>query len=303
MDLSLVPSSLSLSTRLVQQTGVGEGQEVEQEVESSILWRYSIPPVARNEYWYTGRTSDDTAPVFSSPLPNVTDSRCAVRQLPWRLPVNPTFELYFQVCDAESVSNVSLEVKAVGSGAVLIPTTQLRGLKFTSPHSLPHGESLRFTLTAENSQGLSATTSCELPFYDQSPPLARITPRQTASSHPSQLEALLTLFGQFELSEVQEVAVGTRAGADGHDIMDWEEFSTALLSTPPAGAAFSFGRVGLLSCDCLVTTLTHLVFQYAHLMLVLSLSRILTFSILPFTAILGLSPSSLHASHFIPILM
>ena len=243
-----MPSSLSLTTRLVQQTGVGEGQGGEEEVESSILWRYSIPPVARNEYEYTGHTSDDTAPLFSSPLPNATDSQCAVRQLPWRLPENPAFELYFQVCDTESVSNVSLEVKALQSGAVLIPPTQLRGLKFTGTHSLPRGEPIRFTLTAENSQGLSATTSCELPFYEQSPPLARITPRQTASSHPSQLEALLTLFGQYELSEVQEVAVGTRAGPEGHDVMEWEEFNTALLSTPPAGEPFSFGRVGLALC-------------------------------------------------------
>ena len=269
MDLSLVPSSLSLSTRLVQQTGVGEGQGEEEEVESDTLWRYSIPPVARNEYWYTGSTSDDTAPVFSSPLPNVTNSQCIVRQLPWRHHDNPAFELYFQVCDAESVSNVTLEVKAVESGAVLIHSTQLRGLRFAGPHPLPHGQSIRFTLTAENSEGLSSTTSCELPFYDQSPPLAHITPRHPTSSHPSQLEALLSLFRQFELNEVQEVAVGTRAGPEGHDVMDWKEFSRLLLSTPPAGASFSFGRVGALSCSHtlpLVFTLTlTYVLPYLHI--------------------------------------
>lgn len=244
MDLSLVPSSLSMSTRLVQQTGVGERQGEEEEVESDTLWRYSIPPVARNEYWYTGSVRDDTAPVFSSLLPNVTDSLCTVRQLPWRHYDNPAFELDFQVCDAESVSNVSLKVTAVESGAVLIQSTPLRGLKFSGPYAFPLGESIRFTLTAANSEGLSSTAFCELPFYDQSPPLARITPRHLTSSHPSQLEALFSLFGLFELSQVQEVAVGTRAGPQGHDVMEWKEFSADLLSTPPPGASFSFGRVG-----------------------------------------------------------
>lgn len=252
MDLSLVPSLLSLSTRLVQQTGVGEGQEEEEEeVQSETLWRYSIPAVTRNEYWYTGSTSDDTPPVFSSPLPNVTNSLCAIRQLPWRHHDNPAFELHFQVCDVESISNVTLVVTAVESGAVLVPPTQLRGLRLTGPYPFPHGESIRFTLTAENSEGRSATTSCELPFYDQSPPLARITPRHPTSSHPSQLEALLSLFGQFELSELQDVAVGTRAGPEGHDVMEWTQFSADLLSTPPAGDAFSFGRVGCCYvCSC-----------------------------------------------------
>ena len=248
MDLSLVPSSLSMSTRLVQQTGMGERQGEEEEVESDTLWRYSIPPVARNEYWYTGSASDDTAPVFSSPLPNVTDSLCTVRQLPWRHHDNPAFELDFQVCDAESVSNISLEVTAVESGAVLIQSTPLRGLRFNGPYAFPLGESIRFTLTAANSEGLSSTTSCELPFYDQTPPLARITPRRSTSSHPSQLEALFSLFGLFELSEIQEVAVGTRAGPQGHDIMEWKEFRADLLSTPPPGASFSFGRVGSQLC-------------------------------------------------------
>ena len=246
-----MPSTLNLTTQLVQLTGAGEFAEREV-LETDTVWEYSIPPLNRDEFYYEGTLQDVTSPEFT-PLAYQTpnQSGCFVRQLPGRAYDNPAFEIDFQVGDPESVVNFTYFVGSYENGDDLIPIAEIGGKHITVPHGLIPARDLFFRIVARNLNGLESISSCSLPngvHYDRSPPLARINSIRSVSSHRSQISALVALFDEHGLESTQEIAIGLVPGEEGSDIMSWRVFDTAQIVTPPEEMGnvmnlFSFGRV------------------------------------------------------------
>ena len=51
-----------------------------------------------------------------------------------------------------------------------------------------HNQPFYFQVKAQNSMGLSSTTSCQLPTYDMTLPEGRVTPDFSSTSHPGLLQ-------------------------------------------------------------------------------------------------------------------
>lgn len=251
MDIVLVPSSLTLTSQLFRHT---TGSSAEPELlQTSVEWEYSIPPLHRDEFYFQGALQDFTPPVFF-PL-SVSDSpgACFVRQLPGRSHSNPAFELLFDVSDEQSMLSLTFGVGANEHSDDVVPSFRLGGNGGLTIYDvlLPEVQ-LTFTVTATNQNGVPSFASCSLPgghFYDRSPPLGRINPVGAVSSHPDMIEALVVLFDEFGLTEVQEIAIGRLRGQGGDDILPWTPFNTSLIETRPVGSGeslmdlYSFGRV------------------------------------------------------------
>lgn len=255
MDVVLVPSSLTLTSRLFRLTTGGSGEA--DLLQTTVEWSYSIPPFNRNEFYYRGILTDNTPPLFVSSDAYDEGTAlggregCYVRQLPGRSPDNPAFEILFNVVDRESLLNLTLSVGSYERFDDILPLTELGGNGgLTIFHSLLLAVSPTFTVTATNLNGLSSHTSCHLAegrFYDRSPPLARINPVGSVSSHASKILALFVLFDEAGLEQVQEVAVGRLRGVAGDEVLPWTPFNTSLIDTPPSEedvmSLYSFGRV------------------------------------------------------------
>ncbi len=246
MDVVLAPTTLNLTTQLVQLTGAGEfaDQEI---LEAEVLWEYSIPPLNRDEFYYEGKLEDTSAPTFS-PLPYANEFPCFVRQLPWRSYTNPAFELEFEVSDPQGSVNTAYKFGSFVGGGDVIPETELGGRRVVIPHELLPISTLFLTLSATNPNGLESLATCQVPVYDRSPPLARINPIRAVSSHPSRIKALVALFDEYGLQDFQEIAIGSVAGEYGYDVLPWTAFATAGIYSPPdldgdVMNLFSFARV------------------------------------------------------------
>ena len=252
MDIVLAPSSLTLTSRLFRRTTGGLAEP--ELLQTNIEWEYSIPPLHRDEFYYRGVLEDTTPPVFAT-LPN--QGPCFVRQLPGRPHGNPAFEVLYYVSDEQSMLSVTLGVGTYQHSDDVLSSVQLGGDGgLTVYDGLQAAEQLFFTVSATNQNGLSSFASCSLlngHFYDRSPPLGRINPVGTLSSHPDTIQALVVLFDEFGLTEVQEIAIGMLRGAGGTEILPWTPFTTSLISTRPQADGgdvmelYSFGRVSLLS--------------------------------------------------------
>lgn len=246
MDLILRPSTLNLTTELIQVTGAGmfAGEEI---LDSQLRWYYSIPLVNRNEFSYEGTYIDSTSPVFTT-LPHHNSTTCYIHQLLNRQYNNPAYELEFAVHEPESQVDLTYRVGTFENGFDVISVTKLEGERIVMPHLLLPAQQLEFTVTATNQNGNTATTSCELSVYDRSLPLARVIPISTKTSHPNQFVVLVALFDEYGFTAQQEIAIGTTPGYEGHDIVDWKPFETSLVSTVPAASGldlYSFARVSL----------------------------------------------------------
>ena len=261
MDIVLVPSTLNLTSRLSRLTPGGTGGA--ELLQTNTEWSYSIPPLNRDEFSFEGTLVDSTPPTLTTPLPNFgsldSNRGCFVRQLPERDYENPALEVLFDAIDAESVVDLTLEVGTFENADDVITGINLGAGKggggavggVTIYNGLVPAVELFFTVTATNQNGLRTSGGCGFPeshAYDRSPPLARINPIATVSSHPTQIRALLVLFDEFGLSEVQELAVGRVRGQQGTDALPWQPFNTSLINTPPADngnvmTRYSFGRV------------------------------------------------------------
>lgn len=246
MDVVLVPSTLTLTSQLVQLTGAGEfaDQEIR---ETNTLWEYSIPPFNRNEFYYRGLLTDQTPPIFTP----IDQSECSVRQLPGRAFNNPAFEIEFNVADPESLLNVSYRVGTFVIGNDIIEKTEVASNRIVIANELVSGEDVFFTISAENLNGDETFASCKLPeetYYDRSPPQARIVPIRAVSSHPSMIKALVVLFDEARFGYSQEIAIGTVPGVEGDDVMGWRILNASLIVTRPDENGdilnlFSFERV------------------------------------------------------------
>ena len=248
MDIVLAPSTLNLTTQLIQLTGAGEfaDQEV---LETQTLWEYSIPPLNRDEFYYEGRLADVTAPLFV-PLSyaSADQSDCFVRQLPGRPYGNPAFELEFDLSEPESVLNITYRAGNLINGGNVISETELGGSRVVVPHNLLPAQEVFFTVSATNLNNLQMLASCSLHVYDRSPPMARINPVRAVSSHPAKIRALVVLFDEFRLDTLHEIAIGTVPGGSGDDVLPWQPFNVTQIYMPPDMAGdvlnlFSFSRV------------------------------------------------------------
>ena len=208
MDLVLNSTNMSLTSQLVQVTGAGEfaGEEI---LDSKVLWSYEVPHVDRNEFIYEGTYSDETPPTFT-PLSYANGSSCIIRQLANRDYDDSAFEIEYSLEEPQSHVDVTYRVGYHDYDDRVISETRLQGSRVVVPHSVPtQHQPLVLTLSAVNSNNMESHTYCTVAVYDQSPPLARITPISTVSSHPQEFKVLLTLFDEYGLSGVQQIAVGT----------------------------------------------------------------------------------------------
>ena len=215
------------------------------------IWEYSVPPLNRDEFYYEGRLADSTAPLFV-PLAyaSADQSDCFVRQLPGRPYGNPAFELDFELTESESIVNITYRAGNYQNSANIIPETELGGSRIVIPHNLLPMQEIFLTVSATNANSLQTLARCSLPVYDRSPPMARINPIRTISSHPSKIQALVVLFDEFGFDSVQEIAIGTIPGESGSDVLPWRQFDATQIDTPPDMAGnvlnlFSFSRVSL----------------------------------------------------------
>lgn len=248
MDIVLAPSSLTLTSQLFQRTT--GGLEEPELLQTNVEWEYSIPPLHRDEFYFQGTLQDLTPPVFT---PLGGQEPCFVRQLPGRPYSNPAFEVLYDVSDEQSMLSVMLGVGTYEHTYDILPSTELGGNNgLTVYDSLQPAEHLFFTVSATNQNGLSSLATCFLPgghFYDRSPPLGRINPIGAVSSHPDTIQALVALFDEFGLTDVQEIAIGRLRGPSGTEILPWTPFNASLISTRPPTSdgnvmeLYSFGRV------------------------------------------------------------
>lgn len=234
MNLKLTPSLLNLTAALIRQTGAGAFADLEV-LDSQVLWQYSVPPVQQEEYTYNGLTQDETVPSFTklSYDGSVVTPSCFVRQLPNRLYSQPALEIEVDLQDCEDYLNTAFRVGTYLDGDDVFQVHIFNGQRIVVPDSLETGQRLFVTVEATNSMGLQSLARCQLFTYDTSPPMARINPRSLFSSHPFQLESLLVLFDEYGLVDMYEVSIATSPG-DYNNIMQWREFNTSLINTPPS---------------------------------------------------------------------
>lgn len=252
MDIVLVPSTLTLSTSLFRLTAGSSGDQ--ELLQTSTEWEYSIPPLNRDEFYYRGILTDDTAPVYRGLNFEGNQDDCFVRQLAGRSSNNPAFEILYDVHDAESLLDLTLSVGSHDFSDDVLGLVEIgSGSSLTVYHDLLPATRLFFTITATNQNGIQSFASCSLlgvQFYDRSPPLGRINPIGQVTSHPSMIQALIVLFDESGLAEVQEIAIGRLQGLYGNDTLPWIPFNSTLIQTRPLDSSnimqlYSFGRVSL----------------------------------------------------------
>lgn len=241
MDLRLHPTSLNLTTKLMQRDGSGDlASEIE--LESDIRWSYSIPDVdLEDEFDYISTYSDPTPPVFL-PLEYSNNSLCHIQQLSGRDYFNPAFELEFSVNEAEGLSNVQAMIGTQENVGNAMSKTVIHGERLVLPSPLSNEKDTVVTLIATNRDGLQSSANCILSNYDLSPPQARIIPYSKITSHPNKFEVLLTVFDEYGLEDYIELGVGTAAGLEGgNNIVDWIKLDVELINQNKGN--FSFPRV------------------------------------------------------------
>ncbi len=246
MDLILVPSTVTLTSQLLRQTG---GLAQEEILQTNTILRYSIPAYNRSEFYYEGILVDTTPPLFT-PLSYLSvQSDCFVRQLPGRSYNNPAFELEANIFEPDSLLKMFYQVGTSENNDDVIDKTEIGGSRIIVPSRLEPEENLYFTLSARNLNGDESVARCMIGnYYDRSPPLARIIPIGSVSSHPSKIRALISLFDEAGFEGQQEVAIGSVPGEGGDDVMTWRVWEASLLTTSPDDNGdpinlFSFGRV------------------------------------------------------------
>lgn len=240
MDLILHPTSLNLTTKLMQRVGTGDSA-TENELESDVRWSYSIPDVElENEFDYISTYSDPTPPVFH-PLEYANDSLCSIRQLSGRKFFNPAFELEYSVSETEGLSDVHLLIGTQENIGNALSKTVVQGERLVLPSSLSNEKDAIVTLIASNQDGLQSSANCIITNYDLSPPQARVIPYSKITSHPEKFEVLLSLFDEYGLEDYIELAIGTVTGLEGNDIMDWIKLDTDIINQNTN--EFSFPRV------------------------------------------------------------
>ena len=251
MDLVLSPTSLSLTSQLAQTTGAGEFL-TEEILQTDTLWYYSIPPLNRDEFYYQGSLVDESPPQFTTPP--YSNAGCYVSQLALGDFSRPLLEVEFELSEPQGLSSTAYQVGSFSKGDDIIGKSKIAGNRIVIPHQLIPASPIHVTVVATNLNGQESLATCSLPsYYDRSPPLARITPIRSVSSHPSKISALFALFDEFGLGMPLEVAIGTVPGDYGNDVMDWVNFNLSAITTPPddneeALNLFSFKRVSLHFC-------------------------------------------------------
>lgn len=245
MDLVLSPTSLALTSQLVQVTGAGEFVS-EEILQADTLWYYSIPPLNRDEFYYQGSLVDESPPEFTTL--SYSESECYVRQLALGDVHSPMFEIEFSISEPQGLMRTGFQIGSAPKRDDIIEYTELAGSRIVIPHQLIPATPIHVTVTATNLNGEKALATCSMQSYDRSPPLARISPIRPVSSHPTKISALFSLFDESGIDTPLHVAIGTVPGDFGNDVMDWMTFDISAITTPPldnGGAlnSFSFRRV------------------------------------------------------------
>ena len=246
MDLILHPTSLNMTTQLIQRVGVGN-LATETVLETNVLWSYDIPDVnLENEFYYIGTHMDTTPPLFTTLPYSNNDSYCSIKQLTDRDYTNPAFEIEFEVVEEEGLSNVQLMIGTYENGDDVLSKDVIRGERLVLANQLSHDEHLIATISATNQNGLQSFAHCILTNYDSSPPQARVIPFSDTTSHPNEFQVLLALFDEYGLTDDMEIAVGTTKGNQGNDLLDWITLKTSRVNEVIDEEKFSFSRVSII---------------------------------------------------------
>ncbi len=243
MDLILHPTSLNMTTQLIQRVGVGI-LATETVLETNIPWSYDIPDVKiDNEFYYIGTHMDETPPVFTTLPYSIDDSYCSIRQVSNRDYSNPAFEIEFELEEAEGLETVQLMIGTYENGDDVLSKHVIRGERLVLSDQLSYDEHLIATVLAINRNKIQSFAHCVLDDYDLSPPQARVVPFSDTTSHPNQFQVLLALFDEYGLTENMELAVGTTIGEEGNDLLDWITLKTNRVNEVIDEEKFSFPRV------------------------------------------------------------
>ena len=245
---------MNLTTKLAQLTGGGGGVSNEETLDFQVPWEYSIPYINRDEFEQTGSLADPSPPYFLS-LAHRNNSYCYVEQLIGRKYHNPAFELEFRISEGESIVDKKYKVGTYPDGANVVPLTGLYGERIVLPHSLVQGSRLFFTVIGVNEDGDATQAECQLSTYDSSPPLGSVVPVASFTSHPNQFLVFLSLFDEAQLLEEQEIAIGTEAGTEGSDIVDWTTFELSLINTEPPGTGLDLYSFPMVIVKIIITFL------------------------------------------------
>ena len=244
MHLTLVPTDLVLSTKIIRET-----VNSKRTVYSKDIWNFQTPPLDYTTFDYRNERSDATPPVpmplfcVDPTAPPSDAATCHVRQLVGRHHRNPAFELGSVVYEDLSGIKLSYRVGTYDGGSDVVVETPLAGPVFSSTARLVSGKRLYFTIVAVNQQGLTALTSCELSTYDTTLPSGWIRPSYLLSSHPSYIGATLAVYDDSPLRDNQEemLSIGTSSFSSENR---GTHFSSSILTTEKDGTLIPLNAFG-----------------------------------------------------------
>ncbi|XP_070562334.1 uncharacterized protein [Ptychodera flava] len=173
---------------------------------------------------------DDTPPEFEE------DDGCEVSQIIDRDVTDPAFQLIASAHDGESPVQLKYCIGTFSGGCDVIKQRDLGQQGTMVTEVLRSGVPLHFTVTAINDGDGSVALQCEIPTYDTTVPMGRVTPDFRTTSHPGILRASSVITDDSQLILKKE-AVGYGFKKFGHQVVNWTEVKfdegSELVNLPP----------------------------------------------------------------------
>eukprot|EP00118_Oscarella_pearsei_P018126 m.184105 g.184105 ORF g.184105 m.184105 type:complete len:5153 (+) comp39317_c0_seq2:47-15505(+) len=227
---------------------------------SSRLWSYQAPSITSNIFTI-GNLDHDYSPPSFSPLSNVdfdhlesrrslSDMTCRVDQTKGLFPSEPQFALETAATDDESDVKFSFSVGTYRGGNNIKKSIEMGGPKLvSSAYSFPSGIPLYFTITARNTEGLTADSQCLIPTYDTTLPSGRVEQSFDVSTNPFHLSAFFVAHDDSVLKNSGRLSIGLGTGTS--NVVPWHDFSYKAIAKNEDAQDnlqhFASPRAGLLS--------------------------------------------------------
>ncbi|KAK2165039.1 hypothetical protein NP493_1368g00012 [Ridgeia piscesae] len=253
MDLNLIAVRLELRGILTFRFCIyipWKGKKCWTKRYNKLLWTYQTDPINKELWNYNDAEPDKTPPDFgwynnakcgnceedSSTVDNGDDTSasqrkrraigpsgtgCHVAQIAGRDYTEPAFTIELGVADDRSEVELSYCVGTFSGGCDVVDNEPLGGETSVVVRTLVHSIHLYFSVKAQNSMGLSAVTSCELPTYDMTLPEGRITPDFRSTSHRELLQGSALALDD-SVIRTHQISAGYGKGSHGAQIADWQ---------------------------------------------------------------------------------
>ena len=264
MDLVLVPLRVEIwaAVKIEIKICLWGCFTISKTIWSSRLWSYQAPAITTNIFTI-GNVDHDYSPPSYSPLSNIdfdfdharrrrslSDETCRVGQLRGLFPNVPQFALETAATDDESDVKFSFSVGTYRGGKNVKNGVDMGGPKLvSSEYALPSGIPLYFTVTARNSEGLTADSRCSIPTYDTTLPSGRVEQSFDVSTNPFILSAFFVAHDDSVLKDSGRVSIGLGTGSS--NVVPWHDFSYDSISINADARDdlqhFASPRIGLLS--------------------------------------------------------